>query len=137
MPTATYEGNFIFKGLGNCEGVCGLKIFPQANGIFILVLTELDENTGASITNCYDNISTQVHQQFLSDIPVDKIIWLEHYDDNSYYDKKNNKETFDQVNLTYDKKLKCFSSPEWKHLGTNWITELKHIGYIRADNNFG
>ena len=127
MLIEDYEGNFVFKGLGNSEGVCHLKIFSQPNKIFIVVLTELTENTGASITNSYEKIVTQVYHKFLAEVPFNKITWIEHYDKNSYEKSDNKHETFDEVNLSYHEGAKKFSSPHWNHIGKNWDSVVKYF----------
>ena len=59
--------------------ICGLKIFRDNMGRKIVVMTELKDNPGMSITNCVEHLATQIKQDFLSKTISTEIVWIEHY----------------------------------------------------------
>jgi len=74
-----------------------------------VVLTELPDNTGTSVTNCVEEIATQVYHTFLKGTPIEHIRWIEHYPPRGKWE-----ETFDEV--TFDWDGETFSHPRWRRL---------------------
>lgn len=96
-----------YKGHWNCESICGVEI--ERDGIkAIVVLTELEENQGTSVTNMVEKIATQIYLRFL-DVPYWNITWIEHYPEIKF----RKKETFDKVTLEWDGK-KSNHPEEWR-----------------------
>jgi hypothetical protein len=89
------------------------KLFA-ATWRFAVVLTELPDNPGTSVTNCVQQLATQLLPQvaqFSRPDPIDPraILWLEHYDrspQNSF------PETWDLVHLDWDGAR--YHSPRWQ-----------------------
>lgn len=98
-----------YKGLGGYESVCGLEI-TKSNGKVKVVLTELPENKGTSVTNFVEHLATLVYHRYLEDTPIENIVWVEHYPWSRFLQR----ETFDQVKMDWDGK--AFSHPQWKYL---------------------
>ena len=113
MSTAAYQGVFDYLGLSRFSSRCGLTILPQPEDKVIVILSELAANPGASITNRYAGIATAVYEEFLSHVPVQGIAWIEHYNRDSYSNNADSKETFAEVNLTWNERKKAFYAPQW------------------------
>lgn len=100
---------FNYKGYGNCNSICGVDIEKLADGRTIVVLTELPENTGTSVTNMVEYLATEIYHSFLKGIPTQNIFWIEHYPE-----RKPFPETFDRVIMTWDGQK--FKNPKWERL---------------------
>ena len=70
----------------------------------MIACIETAGNPGTSITNCVEDICFQVCERF--DVPADRLVWLEHYDDNEYSDWSL---------VTFERKppLSPFQNPRW------------------------
>lgn len=98
---------FEFEGFWKCESKCGVTIKKQDEKITV-ILTELDDNPGTSITNAYEEIATKLHNEQLQHVDPTSIRWIEHYSSKRYG------ETFDEVSLHWDGRK--YSSPVWTRL---------------------
>ena len=119
MFNTSHEDIFSYHNARGHNSTCGLHILQQMDGKVIVILRELAENPGASITNCYEAIATQIYNQYLAGTPIDNIVWIEHYNEESYADKSDETEMFDHVVLKWDAKTKRFYMPQWRHIGAN------------------
>lgn len=104
-----------YKGYWDCDCVCGLElVFSDAivkGGKKVkVILTELDENTGTSVTNMIEQLATLVYHRYLEGVPTENITWIEHYPERGT--RKEIPETFDQVEMKWDSKQ--FRHPVWK-----------------------
>jgi len=97
---------FSYLGLGLYKSRCGLKIVRENDRVTV-ILTELPDNPGTSVTNCVEEIATQVYHRFLKGTPIDKIRWIEHYPPRGEWE-----ETFDEVSFDWDGET--FSHPRWR-----------------------
>lgn len=113
METIYKNENFEFKGYWNCLSKCEVQINVEQNGDIIsrvvVILTELPDNPGTSITNAFESIATEIYHRMLKDIPIERIEWIEHYLGTRYLG-----ETYDRVIMDWDGKK--FYSPRWKHI---------------------
>lgn len=110
-----------FKGFFGCDSKCGVTIEKIQFGGFVkpgetrekvkVILTELPDNPGTSVTNMVENLATMVYHQFLEKVPVDNIQWIEHYPANA---RLREEASFSEVKMLWDDER--FSHPEWKHL---------------------
>ncbi len=71
----TYTGNW------GRDGVCRIRIFAAPDEVPVVVATELEDNTGPSITNFCEYIAAEViarhfPERFEAEIPL---IWVEEY----------------------------------------------------------
>ena len=106
MKTGIYKNdNFKFKDFFKREARCGVEIV-EVDGKIYAILAEQPDNHGVSVTNAVEIIATAVYNQFLSDKPINKIVWVEHYIEP--------KETFDEVTLFYNGVV--FQQPQWKSI---------------------
>ena len=94
------------------DACCGLTII-EGEKMPVVILTELAENEGTSITNCYEKIATELYKGRLSHYLPTEIQWVEHYNKNSYNTNDKLEETFDLVSLQWDEQKRCYLSPAW------------------------
>lgn len=76
-----YSGTFQYRIPGYPKipaGQCTIHIARYDNRVYCVIMTESKTNKGVSVTNACDRIATQVYAEFLTNIPADKIVWLEH-----------------------------------------------------------
>ncbi len=118
-----YEGNDMvlgrlhFPGVNNCESCCGL-LFKFETSIFRrnivqVVLVELPENMGTSVTQMCEEIAQYVHNKMLAHYPVNSIMWYEHYvrTEESNYPIDIWETFFDVHNI---EELFYYRNPNWK-----------------------
>lgn len=98
---------FDFTGLNGFPSRCGIKFYHAAGGYVVVLLTELPDNPGTSVTNAVNILSRDIVLQFGLD-PV-KVIWVEHSFDDA--------ESFDQVSFPD-------GSARWRHLGSKGFMDL-------------
>ncbi len=112
MLETPYQDTFTYKGIGDVGSVYGLTVLTETSGDVIVIITELEENTGISITSCYERIATQIYHQHLSEIPINNIIWVERIIHQN--NEPENNEAFFQVDLIWNEESKCYNSPQWQ-----------------------
>lgn len=64
------------------NGRCGVEMFRSEEGQLIVMLTELPDNPGTSITNCFEIIATDIVRGLLEfNLVADPshVRWIEHY----------------------------------------------------------
>jgi len=76
IPSATAR-EYPYKGFGGCECVCGLQHGSTPSGKNFVILTELPDNPGTSVTNMVEELATQALRQLGLD-PANTLIF-EHY----------------------------------------------------------
>jgi hypothetical protein len=81
----------------------------------IVILSELEENEGMSVTNLVEHLATDVYNKFLKEYLPEQITWIEHYPENAYRSIKN-KISFSLVTLEWYGDRKAFYHPRWKHI---------------------
>ncbi len=82
LPVADVDTVFDFLGLGDYPSSCGLRIYLRERQAPVVVLTELRENPGTSVTNAAEFLARQVAQAY--DLPSDTV-WVEHYEGDTRY----------------------------------------------------
>ena len=102
---------------GSQEGTCRVEIWQGKP--HIVVLTELADNPGMSITNACEHICSHiVDNHGLQNIPV---IWIEHY----FYEDGRKNETFDLVVFPISNNLQGhFNPPGWRPLSKAAVDQL-------------
>lgn len=111
-----------YKGFGVHESYCYVDIFKYHNK-YLVIMTEPDsDDSGTSVTNACETIATKVLNEYLIDVDVKNIKWIEHY----YGGRRYLPESYDFVTFEYDGKE--FHSPVWKRLnGTLTEEDLFNI----------
>jgi hypothetical protein len=72
---------YTYTGSWNRAAVCRIQIFTAPDEVPVVVATELDENTGTSLTNVCEYLAAEVIAQHFPERfeTEEPIIWLEHY----------------------------------------------------------
>lgn len=109
-----------YEGCFKAPSKCGLMIAINSSGVSV-VLIELADNPGTSVTNCYEQIATKLVNEnlLLKNYPKEKINWYEVHPADDLF-----QETQDRVNMTWNEKTKEFHDPKWtrlSHLKKNLI----------------
>lgn len=86
---SAWGSRFDYQGYHGCDSHCWIKI----NGN-VVIATEAWDNEGTSVTNMAEDIATTICKQH--GIPLDKVVWIEHYIDDEYQGPKHR---FDIVNF--------------------------------------
>lgn len=90
-----------FQGFWNCHSICGLDTFEGKNswqGKTVILLTELSNNEGTSITNAIEILA----RELISKDKFNDTVLVEYYDDSGY----------SEVVFTDNR----FTNPDWKFL---------------------
>jgi hypothetical protein len=90
----------------------------------IVILSELEENEGFSVTNSVEYLATDVYKTFLKEYQPEQIIWIEHYPESAYRSIKH-KISYCRVTLDWYNEKKAFLHPQWKHIKS--IEEIKGL----------
>jgi len=122
------EGTPIKQQFDFKKGTCDLEILKGKKAT--VIVTEIADNPGTSVTNAFESIATQVYQQFLYEYSIHDITWIEHYNQDSYEPAGDDPETFDQVSLSWNPKTRKFHTPQWRPY-TEWET-FDHPNFSRA-----
>jgi hypothetical protein len=109
--------HLIYNGL-YCYGVpqghssyCWLRVYTAPDQA--VVIAEVEDNPGMSITNAVESLTTQVVQRFA--VPRDHLVWIEHYPERTVDGGRLRiPEMMDQV--PFMQGPGGFDRPEWRHL---------------------
>ncbi len=101
-----------YLGYGIHESRCGVKIVRKENQTTV-ILTELPNNPGTSITNCFEDIATKIYKERFQHLEPTSIRWIENYpvEEGSIF---HHEETFDEVTLEWDGNQ--YRHPHWKRI---------------------
>lgn len=69
---------FDFLGLGGCACCCRARVFG-AGAAPVVVLTELADNPGTSVTNAVESLAAQFCECY--ELDGADVVWVEHYPD--------------------------------------------------------
>lgn len=122
MEQLVDTNNYEFTAATGVKAVCGLRIVRDGEQT-IVVLTELPENRGMSVTNAAEEIATQVRREFGLD--PDQTLWIEHYPEQqvAYHGRPlREKATYDEIIYTWDDYQA--SEPEWHRLNQEEVEIL-------------
>jgi len=107
------------------ESICGVQICPVGNWTVIIV-TELDENKGLSITNGIDILIPKVLKMF--ELEKGEVVWIEHFKADPRYPG-----IFAEVDMwSYVKLNSKFQHPSWQALTEDQVEEI-----CRGENSTG
>jgi hypothetical protein len=103
-----------YRSRTGATGVCGVDIYECFDRLTVM-LTELNNNYGMSITQCFHELATDIALG-LMDVGVvvnpQAIVWIEHYEGAPSPKAPWNGETWDEVTMRWDGKR--FRAPIWK-----------------------
>lgn len=99
-----------FVGPFYSESLCRIDIFAIDTTHPIVVLTELKDNPGTSVTNAFERLATEIYSRYLHPLGIERgdVTWLEHVERKCGF-----RETWDEVSLTYEEESGVFSTPKW------------------------
>ena len=100
------------------DGFCRLRIYG-ANVGTVIVLSELAENLGVSVTNAAAALATEIARIY--DLETVTTFWVEHYGAFSYT-ASGGDETFDLVTFTW--RNRTASNAEWQRLNSDQLHKL-------------
>ncbi|CAG0943407.1 hypothetical protein ANRL1_01328 [Anaerolineae bacterium] len=93
--------------------ICGVTIYHVEFNCYVVVITELDDNPGKSVTNASEYIATELKKSAkLSDADV---TWVEHY----IYQGQHE---YDKVEYTWNGNKA--TNPKWSPLGEDAFKKL-------------
>jgi hypothetical protein len=75
---------FAYKAGNRADGVCLIERINLPDGRVVIACIQTAGNPGNSITNTVEELCFQVCERFK--IPAAKLVWLEHYESNSWDD---------------------------------------------------
>jgi hypothetical protein len=113
-----------------CRGICGVSIHRRL-GYLLVVLTELRSNPGLSVTNCIEDLATDIAGWLVENGTIEDatlIQWIEHYEPDLGRAPPWNAETWDRVTMVWDGSR--FSVPRWKPLRNKFLLWLFLRGEI-------
>jgi hypothetical protein len=130
MPFPTmllYDGLWHFKGYHGCASFCHLRIYQSsAQSSLYIVMTELDANTGTSVTNAVESIANEIWKDLhhgdraCHGLQFPSPVWIEHYPNRGIFNAKTSKweipETFDLVEFEQSEEG-AFCRPQWRSYG--------------------
>jgi hypothetical protein len=108
-----------YSGYSRCACVCNVEIYKGPERALV-IMTELPENTGTSVTNISEQLATELRAKFLAGYPPMRIIWIEHYPKQA----GAGGESFDSVHYSWNAKQE-YIEPTWRHLTKRAVQELK------------
>lgn len=108
-----------YRGYHDCESKCGLEIYRQPSKSVMVVVTELDDNPGTSITNVAEHLATAVCRD--KGISPQKLTWVEHYPLSRF----NNGPHWSIVTFDFDWQAGRFTNPDWVYVKPEEIEALK------------
>jgi hypothetical protein len=103
-----YDEVLHFGGYFGTASQCGIRIWTDgprgatAPTRYIIMMTELADNPGTSVTNACEMVATEVLLTMLPKADPDLITWIEHWPPRGLGTRAVLPETFDFVYLKYD-----------------------------------
>lgn len=103
------------------EAKCRIRVYQLANGIIVVIATELPDNAGASITNAAEILATEMRRWFV--VPGGGLFWIEHYQDRALIGgRPQQKESFDRVFFRWDGAQ--YDDPVWQPFSREQVEVL-------------
>jgi hypothetical protein len=103
------------------DGLCRLRLFNNKENKIVAVVTEIEKNTSASITNSIESIIESLIKDCF--VPSDTI-FIEHYENNGMFREAFELVTFDNNNL-----------PKWESFNRSKVLELLDCNIEELDNS--
>lgn len=113
-----YDGEYPFVGLLGRDSRCRLRLYAGAERPPVVIVTELADNPGTSVTNAAEELAHLVCRHYNLD---EEFIWIEHYLDRGRRGDGSvlYRESFDQVQFAVHRRADgsvYFSDPEWRRV---------------------
>ena len=104
-----------YTGFLDSYCICDIEIIKN-----LVIVTEMPENEGTSITNMAEHLATQVCQEF--DIDPKTLIWIEHYPQRGEW--KQYPESYELVSFNLNTEG-VFSSPRWTEISKEVVDAFR------------
>jgi hypothetical protein len=75
---------FAYKAYNRADGICLVERIDLPDRRVVIAAIQVTGNPGASISNSAEELCQQVWECL--DIPAERLVWLEHYDDGVFHD---------------------------------------------------
>lgn len=95
---------------------CGLRLLQSDAGALV-ILTELPDNPGMSVTNASEEIASLVATRY--DLDPASTTWIEHYPPRPGIDRA---ETYDEITYTWTGRTA--SAPHWRRIAGETVERL-------------
>ena len=66
-----------YRGFHGCDSWCDIEVVRVSDACTVVIVTEVDDNPGTSVTNMAEELATEVCKTFR--ISPHKLVWYEHY----------------------------------------------------------
>ena len=105
------------------RGRCGVEVTPLPSIMSTLVVvTELDDNPGMSVTNAAEHLASQFCAR--KGISPNRLLWIEHYPAKGE-GRRTIRESWDFVSFGWDWSRGVFGEPEWRPTDRRRVDALK------------
>lgn len=119
-----YNEPFSFTDANGQQAVCHLQIYKKKGACgserHVVIVEELAENTGQSVTNAAATLATRISGVF--EIPPAEMVFFEYYGPSSYRNAPDKEETYAQTTFRWEGRNA--SMPQWKHADKDEIQKL-------------
>lgn len=134
LRQSDYDQPLDFKGFHGGSAQCGIRIWTDGPKLglaptrYIVMMTELADNPGLSVTNGVEIIAAEVLRTLLPKADPETIVWIEHYPPRGSR-LTPFPESFALVHLKYDgTKVRMANQNPWTHMGEETLKELGILG---------
>ena len=100
-----------YKAYHKYDSSCGLDIRINRNNTVTVILTELPDNPGITVTYLIEHIATLIYKEYLRHVPVENIVWLTYDPAIRHEDRRIAEESYKQALLLWNGET--FGSPRW------------------------
>lgn len=107
---------FAYKARNGADGICLIERIDLPDERIVVACIETAGNPGQSITNCAEHLCFQVCERF--DIQANRLVWLEHYDDNDWDD-------WSMVTFEQKPPHRPFENPKWTDMTPELWRDLR------------
>ena len=101
--------------------LCRVRIFDRNPQPPVVILTELADNPGASVTNASEYIATELRQRH-SLLRTAAPIWIEHYNGESYANGHFAPDRFGRIDFTFARDT--YRNPQWRPVSASELQEM-------------
>lgn len=107
---------FEFKGFFDCYSKCGYRL-EQTDKWIVIIVSELEDNPGTSITNAVEILFPQVCEHF--GLYPGRVVWIEHYPESSLAAGN-----WDIVTMDFDDNKPIILSPKWERISKDQVKQI-------------
>jgi hypothetical protein len=113
------NSHYEYPGYGQQMAFCDLEVYDLPDDRILAIVTEPDNNSGASITNRAEVIFSQLMREFALDAPR-QLVQIEHYGPDEILPEHWHRVTCE----SYNAGLKQYVNPDWEPMNHQEIQDL-------------